>query len=71
MFRREIRVSLAKRNKAEKDAPTQTPTEPIDIVLTAHQIGTDAVKGAAILIATYVAADTLRKVTLEIVKSQL
>lgn len=73
MFKnRSLLVKMVK----DKDAPEMdvdaTPLpDPIDYVQIVRETGKDAVIAAGALIGSYVVLDTLRKVTIEIVKAKL
>lgn len=69
MFKnKSVHVKLVKDIPAEQSNPTR------DLPLYAHyakETGTDAVKGAVILLGAYIAFDTIRQVTVKIVESKL
>lgn len=69
MFNRAIQVKVVKTKKPEKAASDTTPT--VDYVHIARQTAKDVAVGAAALIGTYMALDTLRQVTVKIVEAKL
>ena len=74
MFRRlsvQTTTKLVKDPKPPKDAPEAPVTPPIDYVQTARDLGKDAVVAAGALIGGYVVLDTLRQVTVAIVKAKI
>lgn len=74
MFRRfsvQTNTKLVKNPKPSKNAPEVPATPPIDYVQTARDLGKEAVIAAGALIGGYVVLDTLRQVTVTIVKAKL
>lgn len=69
MFKRAIKVSLVKDKKTEKDSD-QTNTPPVDYVQIARESGKDVVIAVGALIGGYIVLDTLRQVTVTIVKAK-
>lgn len=74
MFKnRSLLVKMVKDDKKQPDSEAaSTPTHSIeDYVQIARENGKDVVIAAGALIGSYVVLDTLRKVTIEIVKAKL
>lgn len=71
MFKRSLQVSVVKTPKSTK---TETPetTPKVDYYAgIALESAREVVKGASALLATYMVADTLRKVTMHIVATKI
>ena len=62
---------LIRTPKPRKDAPETPATPPIDYVQTARDLGKDAVVAVGALVGGYVVLDTLRQVTVAIVKAKI
>jgi hypothetical protein len=72
MFKnRSLLVKMVNDKKLPEDVDTTPAPEPIDYVQIVRETGKDAVIAAGALIGSYVVLDTLRKVTIEIVKAKL
>ena len=72
MFKRyAIKTSLVKNPKPSKKDTEETTTPPVDYVQIVRENGKDAVVAIGALIGGYVVLDTLRTVTIEIVKAKL
>lgn len=70
MFKKHsVQMKFVKDQKsAEADAPKVDPDVYVHI---AHETAKDVVKGAAALIGTYVAADTLRRIAIHVVATKV
>lgn len=70
MFKRAIQVSVVKDKKNQKD-PDQIPMSTTDYVQLVRETGKDVVIAAGALLGTYIALDTVRQVTIAIVKAKV
>ena len=73
MFKnRSLLVKMVKDDKLPPQETVDAPApDPIDYVQIVRETGKDAVIAVGALIGSYVVLDTLRKVTIEIVKAKL
>lgn len=72
MFKRSIELKLAKPSKSAKTETTEDHTPQMDYYADmAKEAGRGTAKAVAALIGTYMAADTLRKVTIHIVATKI
>lgn len=70
MFNRSLQMKLVKNKKSDKRAEDETSVPTIDYAQV-REAGKDATIAAGSLLATYMILDTLRQVTVAIVKAKV
>lgn len=70
MFKRTIQMEVVKPPKANNnDNPTQTT--PVDLEQIARESAREVVKGVVVIISSYMAADTLRRIAIHIAATKI
>lgn len=70
MFNRSIEMKVVKNKKSDKRAADETPVPSIDYTQV-REMGKDVVIASGSLLATYMVLDTIRQVTVAIVKAKV
>lgn len=70
MFNRSIKLSFVKDKKPSQETQPETKTL-IDHVDTITEVGAKVVFGAVVVLGSYLILDTVRQVTVEVVKAKL